>query len=126
WEKTRLFHYSKGGQSLFSTGCWAPLNSFPGTHLEKGPSAMTKLLSSLVAGLLLAASLGLPAFVTAQDAPQVSKERMQKLLNQLKTGEDQAKVDAMQELAELGPLAAPAIPDLIENLSAKNEDLRLN
>ena len=37
-----------------------------------------------------------------------------------------ARIQAMMDLADFGPKAAPALPDLLEALQTKNEDLRLN
>src|SRR5260370_5995098 len=37
-----------------------------------------------------------------------------------------ARIQAIMDLADFGPKAAPALPDLLEALQTKNEDLRLN
>ena len=61
----------------------------------------------------------LPSSAGAQD-------KVDALLTQLRTGNATAKVTAAIKLAELGPEAAAAAPELVKALQTKNEDVRLN
>src|SRR2546426_3331 len=58
--------------------------------------------------------------------PKQPKVELKQLLSDLKSKDEHVKVNALMALADFGPKAEPAIPDLIAALQANNEDFRLN
>ncbi|HZZ81057.1 MAG TPA: HEAT repeat domain-containing protein [Gemmataceae bacterium] len=85
--------------------------------------------------MLLCAALGLGLLATSssaqpnkKDPPDPEKVLADLLARAKERGKDkvQARIDAIMGLADFGAKAAPAIPDLIDALQDKNEDLRLN
>src|SRR5438105_8488020 len=66
--------------------------------------------------------------VVAQDKkPDDPKQVLARWLKDIKqSGDEQRQLDAAMGLADFGPLAEPALPDLLMLLRSKNEDLRLN
>src|SRR5205814_6104034 len=55
---------------------------------------------------------------------QPPKVQLDQLLKNLKSTDEQTKLDAMMQLADWGPQAAPATPDLVAALQSTNEDFR--
>jgi HEAT repeat protein len=59
-------------------------------------------------------------------APQGDDSKLEALLQSLRTDDDTARLKTLMALADFGPKAEPAIPQLISALESKSEDLRLN
>ena len=58
---------------------------------------------------------------------EVTRLRLADLLKRVKSKSSiEARANAIMELAEFGPKALPALPDLLDALQTKNEDLRLS
>ena len=87
-----------------------------------------KVISSCVFSLVaLAVGVG-PELRAADETPAKGdpKKIVAVLLDKLKAGDAAGRLQAVIDLGDLGPEAAPAISPLIEALAVKDEDLRLN
>src|SRR5258708_1515339 len=80
---------------------------------------MRKFIAAAVPVALLGAGLTLPR-AAAQERPLAA------LLKDLKSDDAAVKLAALTALADLGPKAKDAVPDLFGLLHDKNEDVRLN
>jgi HEAT repeat protein len=54
------------------------------------------------------------------------QQKVQALINDLKSTDNNVRLKAVAALADFGPGAEPAVPALTDALQVKNEDLRLN
>jgi HEAT repeat protein len=68
----------------------------------------------------------LPNSAQAGEPKQPAKVELKVLLADLKSKDEQTKLNAIMNLADWGPKADAAIPGLVEALQSKNEDFRLN
>ena len=83
-------------------------------------------LALLGVALVLAGAAQCSWATQAGDQKQPPKVELKQLLKNLKSTDEYTKLDAMMQLADWGPQAAPAIPDLVAALQSTNEDFRLN
>ena len=88
---------------------------------------MKKLLALGI--LLLLAGTFLATFadrLQGQEKQPTKEEKLKALLKHVKDKNESVRLQAVEALADYGPEAKAAIPDLVNALSVKNEDLRLN
>jgi HEAT repeat protein len=86
---------------------------------------MHRILLLGTALVLLGLCQSQPRFAAAGD-PKQPKADLQKVLANLKSKDDNVKLDAMMQIVDFGPKAEAAVPDLIAALQSSNEDFRLN
>jgi HEAT repeat protein len=75
--------------------------------------------------LLSCAALCTVALASTGAQPPSAKDRLVALLKPLDKGDDEQRWQALIEMADLGPSAAPAVPRLIVFLRSDNEHMRL-
>src|SRR5262245_59803744 len=76
--------------------------------------------------LLAVAFVLLPIYTSAQDKePPTDKEKLEALLKDLKSKDVETRYEAIMALAEFGPDANAAVPELVRALQEPSEDLRV-